>query len=411
MRLPPGSHDSGAVGWYAPRCVHVGLVLTGGGARAAYQAGALRALAEILPSGGSPFQTLAGISAGAVNAAALGGATSGFPEAADRLVDLWMKLSPDRVYRTDTRRMIGIGGRWMRDLSAGGLFPRSRINFLLDASPLRDFLHETLPLLQLRQALAAGELRGFAVTATSYATNVAVTFFDGAPDIDPWVRATRVGVREPIRLDHVMASAAIPIFFPPVRIRRTWYGDGSVRMTAPLSPAIHMGAERLLVIGVRRWRSPDEMSPGGRPVRKESLAPSEIAGTLLNAVFLESIEADVERLEAVNRMVDLVPVAERAKLPHHVRVIPTLVLRPSRDLAQLAGDQYRRFPRILRYLFSGIGARGENGSDLLSYLAFEPVYVKRLIELGYEDTLARRRELELFFGERRSSREGSRARA
>jgi len=411
MRPDPDGDDSGPVGWYAPGCVHVGLVLTGGGARAAYQAGALRALAEILPRGGSPFQTLAGISAGAVNAAALGGATNGFAEATGKLVELWGKLSPDRVYRTDTVRMIGIGTRWARDLSAGGLFARSQINFLLDATPLRDFLHETLPLLQLRQALAAGELRGFAVTATSYATNVAVTFFDGAPDIEPWVRATRVGVREPIRLDHVMASAAIPIFFPPVRIRRTWYGDGSVRMTAPLSPAIHMGAERLLVIGVRRWRSPDELSPGGRPVRKDNLAPSEIAGTLLNAVFLESIEADVERLETVNRMVDLVPAADRAKLPHRVRVIPTLVLRPSRDLAQLAGDQYRRFPRILRYLFRGIGARGENGSDLLSYLAFEPVYVQRLIELGYEDTLARRRELEMFFGERRSTREGSRARA
>jgi NTE family protein len=411
MRLRSDGDDSGPVGWYAPGCVHVGLVLTGGGARAAYQAGALRALAEILPRGGSPFQTLAGISAGAVNAAALGGATNGFAEATGKLVELWGKLSPDRVYRTDTVRMIGIGTRWARDLSAGGLFARSQINFLLDASPLRDFLHQTLPLLQLRQALAAGELRGFAVTATSYATNVAVTFFDGAPDIEPWVRATRVGVREPIRLDHVMASAAIPIFFPPVRIRRTWYGDGSVRMTAPLSPAIHMGAERLLVIGVRRWRGPDELSPGGRPVRKDTLAPSEIAGTLLNAVFLESIEADVERLENVNRMVDLVPAADRAKLPHRVRVIPTLVLRPSRDLAQLAGDQYRRFPRILRYLFRGIGARGENGSDLLSYLAFEPVYVQRLIELGYEDTLARRREVEMFFGERRSTREGSRARA
>jgi NTE family protein len=182
-------------------------------------------------------------------------------------------------------------------------------------------------------------------------------------------------------------------------------------MTAPLSPAIHMGAERLLVVGVRRWRSPDEMTPGGRPGRKDSLPPSEIAGTLLNAVFLESIEADVERLENVNRMVELVPPAERAKLPHRVRSIPTLVLRPSRDLAQLAGDQYRRFPRILRYLFRGIGARGENGSDLLSYLAFEPIYVKRLMDLGYEDTMARRREVETFFGERRIGREGSRARA
>lgn len=389
----------------------VGLVLTGGGARAAYQAGALQALAEIVPRGPSPFRTLAGISAGAVNAAGLGGASGDFADAARRLCHLWKQLGPERVYRTDTVRMIGIGGRWMRDLSAGGLFGSKPINFLLDASPLWDFLHHELPIHQLRQALAAGDLRGFAVTATSYATNAAVTFFDGAPEIEPWVRATRVGVRQRIRLDHVMASAAIPIFFPPVRIQRTWYGDGSVRMTAPLSPAIHMGADRLLVIGVRRWRGGSELTPGGSQGRKDTLAPSEIAGTLLNAVFLETIEADVERLERMNRAVELVPPSERHKLPHGLRVIPALVLRPSRDLAQLAGDQLGKFPRIFRYLFRGIGAGKGASSDLLSYLAFEPGYLGRLIELGYEDTLSRRRELETFFGERRGVSAGARVRA
>jgi len=377
--------------------VHVGLVLTGGGARAAYQAGALQALAEILPPGEVPFASLCGISAGGVNACFLGGNLPDFRGAAESLRQLWQGLTPDQVYRTDTARMLSIGTKWMRDLSAGGLFHRSKINFLLDATPLRDLLHEKLPLLRLRQNLESGALAGFAVTATSYVSSVAVTFFDGAPGIEPWVRATRVGVRESIRLDHVMASAAIPIFFPPIRIKGIWYGDGSVRMTAPLSPAVHMGAERLVVVGVRRWRDPDELVPGGRPPRKESLAPSEIAGTLLNAVFLESIEADVERLERMNRMVELVPPSDRAKLPNRVRPIPALVLRPSRDLGQLAGDQYRRFPRFLRYLLAGIGANGGNASDLLSYLAFEPIYVNRLLELGYDDTLARRREVERFF--------------
>lgn len=379
--------------------MHVGLVLTGGGARAAYQAGAIRALSEILPPGKLPFRSLCGISAGGVNAAFLGGNIADFADAARRLADVWGELSPDRVYRTDSRRMLAIGSRWMRDLSTGGLFQQSRINFLLDATPLRDFLHEKLPLLRLRENLSSGALEGFAVTATSYATSVAVTFFDGNSAIEPWVRATRVGVRESIRLDHVMASAAIPIFFPPIRIKGTWYGDGSVRMTAPLSPAVHMGAERLVVVGVRRWRDPGELAPGRRPPKKDSLAPSEIAGTLLNAVFLESIEADVERLERLNQLVALVPPRDRGRLPHHLRPIPALVLRPSRDLGQLAGDQYRRFPRFLRYLLSGIGANGGNASDLLSYLAFEPIYVGRLVELGYEDTLARRHEIELFFGE------------
>ena len=376
--------------------MHVGLVLTGGGARAAYQSGALQAISEILPPGKLPFRTLCGISAGAVNAVFLGGNMEDFRDATARLRKLWLGLSPGRVYRTDTARMLAIGTRWARDLSAGGLFKRSRINFLLDASPLRDLLHQEMPLLRLRQNLSSGALEGFAVTATSYATSVAVTFFDGNPAVDPWVRSTRVGVRESIRLDHIMASAAIPFFFPPVRIRGTWYGDGSVRMTAPLSPAVHMGAERLVVIGVRRWRDPGELIPGRHPTRKESLAPSEIAGTLLNAVFLESIEADVERLERLNQLVALVQPQDRDRVPHRLRFIPTLVLRPSRDLGALAGDQYKRFPRFLRYLLSGIGANGSNASDLLSYLGFEPIYVGRLVELGYEDTLARRHEVELF---------------
>jgi NTE family protein len=380
-------------------------VLTGGGARAAYQAGALLALAEVLPPGAVPFRTLCGVSAGGLNAAFLGAWRGDFEDAGHRLRDLWLELSPERVFRTDGARMIGIGSRWMRDLSAGGLFQRSRINFLLDATPLRDFLHERLPLADLRRNIASGAIRGFAVTATSYATNAAVTFFDGAPDIQPWVRATRVGVRSQIRLDHIMASASIPIFFPPVRIQGIWYGDGSVRMTAPLSPAIHMGAERLLVVGVRRWREPSELQPSRAPARREALPPSQIAGTLLNAVFLETIEADVERLEAVNRMVDAIPPDRRDGL----KAIPTLVLRPSRDLGQLAGDQYRRFPRFLRYVLSGIGAHGESGSDLLSYLAFEPVYVGRLLELGYEDTLARRAELQAFFDGERSEKVSLRA--
>ena len=380
-------------------------MLTGGGARAAYQAGALLALAEILPAGAVPFQTFCGVSAGGLNAVFLGSWRGDFEDAGHRLRDLWLELSPERVFRTDGAHMMRIGTRWMRDLSAGGLFQRSRINFLLDATPLRDFLRERLPLGDLRRNIASGVVRGFAITATSYATNVAVTFFDGAPDIQPWVRATRVGVRAQIRLDHVMASASIPIFFPPVRIQGAWYGDGSVRMTAPLSPAIHMGAERLLVIGVRRWREADELQPLRHPARREALPPSQIAGTLLNAVFLETIEADVERLEMVNRLVEAIPRERWGTL----KPIPTLVLRPSRDLGQLAGDQYRRFPRFLRYVLSGIGAQAESGSDLLSYLAFEPVYVGRLLELGYEDTLARREELVEFFGERRSEKLSLRA--
>jgi len=383
----------------------VGLVLTGGGARAAYQIGALHALSEIVPEFENPFRILTGVSAGAVNAGFLAASDEGFAATVRRLREVWLALTPDRVYRTDTRRLVAIGSRWIRELSGGGLFAGGRINFLLDAAPLRDLLGEVSQIGRLARHFESGRLRGVAVTATSYATSVAVTFFDGAPDIQPWVRSTRIGVRETLRLDHVMASAAIPIFFPPVRIKGAFYGDGCVRMTAPLSPAIHLGADRILAVSVRHWRAPGELIPGR--ARRESLSPSEIAGVLMNAVFMDSLEGDVERLERMNHTVSLVPPEERRKLPHQLRSIPVLTLRPSRDLGRLAEDQYRRFPRMLRYFLRGIGANAGNGSDLLSYLAFEPVYVGRLVDLGYEDTQARRREIEAFF----APKERERARA
>lgn len=378
----------------------VGLVLTGGGARAAYQVGALAALARIAP-GPTPFRILAGVSAGAVNAAFLAARAEDFAAAVERLKAIWTSLEPHHVYRTDARRLMAIGTRWMRDLSSAGLLGRKRINFLLDATPLRGLVAENVSMARLPRLFETGLLRGVAVTATSYHTGVAVTFFDGDGEVQPWVRSTRVGVRETLRLEHVLASAAIPIFFPPIRMRGAFYGDGCVRMTAPLSPAIHLGAERIVAVSVRHWRSPEEMMPGRS--RRDSPAPAEIAGVLMNALFLDSVEGDVERLERLNRLARMVPEAERRRLPHPVRPIEALLLRPSRDLGRLASDQYRRFPRFLRYLLRGIGARND-GSDLLSYLAFEPVYVGRLVELGFQDTMARRREIEAFLGAERRQR-------
>ncbi len=383
----------------------VGLVLTGGGARGAYQVGAVKALAEILGARQTPFQVLAGSSAGAINATALAGRAEDFSSAAEELEARWLSLEPGRIYRTDAARLLAIGSHWLRDLSGGGILGRSRINFLLDASPLRDFLAEVLPLARIPAQIASGRLRGVAVSVTSYDSGLGITFFDGAPDVRPWVRATRVGLRERLRLPHVLASAAIPIFFPPVRIKRSFYGDGCVRMTAPLSPAVHMGAERIVAISVRHWRASEELLARRRPRSKKELALSEIGGVLMNAVLLDALEADVERLETVNRLVGAMPLAERRKSA--AREIPILVLRPSQDLGDLAEDQYLRFPRAMRYLLKGLGATTDHGSDLLSYLAFEPVYVGRLVELGYRDTLVRRAEVERFFGVESRARKGA----
>jgi NTE family protein len=379
----------------------VALVLTGGGARAAYQVGALNAIAEIVASTRrgtreSPFDIFAGISAGAINAVSIATGADEFPVAVERLADIWRGLSPDRVYRTDARGLVSIGSRWIKDLSAGGLLGPSKINYLLDTEPLRELLAETLPVSRLALHYRSGLVRGVAVTTTSYASGLAVTFFDGARELQPWFRTTRIGVRHRLRLPHVLASSAIPIFFPPVKINGIFYGDGCVRMHAPLSPAIHLGADRILAIGVQSAPAVELPVDRTRAPRREWLPPSEIAGVLLNAVFLDALEADVERLERVNRTVAFIPPDHRGTPLQPLRAVPTLVLRPSQDLGSLAADQYGKFPRMLRYLLKGIGATGETGADLLSYLAFEPEYVGRLMDLGYGDTIRRRAEVEAF---------------
>src|SRR5512144_1128184 len=232
--------------------------------------------------GASPFSIFAGVSAGAINAVSIAAGADEFPVAAQRLGDIWRSLTPDRVYRTDARGLMAIGSRWIKDLSAGGLLGSSRINYLLDTEPLRRLLHETLPIARLGQHFRAGSVRGVAVSSTSYATGLAVTFFDGAKDVQPWFRSTRIGVRQRLRLPHVLASAAIPIFFPPVKIKGLYYGDGCVRMHCPLSPAIHLGADRILAVGVQSPPAVELPVEQSRAPRREWLPPSEIVGVLLN---------------------------------------------------------------------------------------------------------------------------------
>lgn len=372
----------------------IGLVLTGGGARAAYQVGALRALAELLPRGGLPFGIVAGISAGAINGVALACNAQDFAGAAAALHQTWGALTPDRIFRTGALKLASIGSRWMRDLGGGGLLGGNSINYLLDPSPLRRLLTEVLPLARMRRHLKAGRLAGVAVSATSYMTGAGVSWYDGDERIRPWQRAAREGVRARLTVDHVMASAAIPLFFPPVKVGEAFYGDGCVRQVYPMSPAIHMGAERILAISVRHPRSVPGSS--ATPVG-DQLPLSQIAGVLLNAVFLDSLDTDLERLERINRTLAHVPDERAAVRELELRPIPVLALHPSQDLGKLAGDEYHRFPAMLRYLLKGIGVTKDSGSDLLSYLAFEPVYLARVMELGYTDTLARRREVEIFF--------------
>lgn len=372
---------------------HVGLVLTGGGARAAYQVGALRAIAEIVGPGIFPFDVIAGISAGAINGVVLATGAEDLTVASERLRATWASLTPDRVYRTGALRLAGIGSRWIRDLSAGALVGKSGINYLLDPAPLRELVENEVPIGRMRRHLRAGRLRAVAVSATNYHTGSGVTFYEGAADIRPWTRSTRVGLRARIGIDHVMASAAIPIFFPPVAVDGSFYGDGCVRMHFPTSPAIHLGADRIVAVSQRYLPPPAETADRLAHARTETLPLSEIAGVLLNSVFLDSLDADLERLQRINRTLQLIPRDKREAGDLDVRPVAALVLRPSQDLGKLAADEYQRFPAMLRYLLRGIGATGHAGEDLLSYLAFEPVYVRRVMDLGYADALARRDEI------------------
>jgi NTE family protein len=372
----------------------VGLVLTGGGARAAYQVGALRALSEILPPGRIPFDVVAGISAGAINGVAVACSAHDFAAGAGALAQTWAALTPDRIFRTGALKLASIGSRWMRDLGGGGFLGGNSINYLLDPAPLRKLLTEVLPLARMRRHLRSGRLAGVAVSATSYLTGAGVTWYEGDERVRPWQRSTREGLRDRLTVDHVMASAAIPVFFPPVAVGDGWYGDGCVRMVYPMSPAIHMGAERIVAISVRHPR----LSPGSSSTAPGGPLPlSQIAGVLLNAVFLDSLDTDLERLERINRTLAYVPGERVAARELELRHIPVLALQPSQDLGRLAGDEYHRFPSMLRYFLKGIGVTKDTGFDLLSYLAFEPVYVARVIELGYADTMRRRDEVEAFF--------------
>ena len=376
----------------------IGLVLSGGGARAAYQAGAVSALTEIMGGTASPFTIMAGLSAGAINCAALASGADDLPRAARRLCETWMSLTPQAVYRTDVPKLTTLGVRWIKELTTGGTLGESRANHLLDTTPLRELLTREIDMTRVQAHVQAGYLHGVALSATSYLTGTTVTFFDGAPEIEPWLRHDRIAVRSTLGVEHVLASSAIPIFFPPVLVDGSPFGDGGVRMTTPISPAIHLGAERIFTIGIRYSRSPRMTLELNREAQGERVSLARIGGVLLNGLFLDSLDNDLERLYRINRTLSLIPEDVRRKSPDLLRPIPAFALRPSQDLGRLAVDEHKHFPAMLKYLLRGIGASGEAGWDLLSYLAFQPGYVGKLIELGYEDTRSRRTELEAFLG-------------
>jgi len=385
-----------------------GLVLTAGGARGAYQAGVLQRVGEIpsLRAGVSPFPIIAGASAGAINGAMLAATCSRFGESTRRLAQLWSELRMEQVFRTDALSLGKTGAQWMRDLALGGLIGGGTVHSLLDASPLREFISDALPLANIDRAIRRGHLDAVAVCATSYHSGRSFIFIHGKKGHPTWTKSRRVCMSVRLKVEHILGSAAIPIIFQPVQINtggaECYFGDGGLRLVAPLSPAIRLGAERVMAIGIRCTQSAAELSraelPGAPSRTAVPIAPppiGQICGVFLNAVFLDHLDADIDHL---NRMNELIAAHEGplSTVSEPMRQVTPLVVSPSEDLALVAKDLAHHMPRALRYILDGLGEPDAQSADLASYLLFDSSYTRALIDIGYRDAGRRIDEIEDF---------------
>jgi NTE family protein len=386
-----------------------GLILTGGGARAAYQVGVLAALAQLRRdagvAAGNPFQVISGTSAGAINAATLACQADDFDAAVDGLMHIWQNIHVEQVYCADSIGVIRTGARWMTMMSLGwalARWKRSRPRSLLDNAPLGDLLRRWVRFDRLDGMLADGHLQALAISGSSYTSGQHVTFYQTQQGLEPWLRSQRLAVRTRLTIEHLLASSAIPFIFPAELLeldgREEWFGDGSMRQSAPISPAVHLGADRVLVIGAGRMHEP----PGTRRELPVDGHPSmaQIAGHALSNIFLDALAVDVERLQRINSTLSLLPPEARRNTP--LRPIDVLVIAPSRRLDDLAAEHQASLPPPIRAMLRSVGVAGEgkgaSGSALTSYLLFEPSFTGELIMLGMADTLARRADVQRFFG-------------
>jgi NTE family protein len=384
---------------------NIALVLSGGGARGAYQTGVLLGIVRILKRAGalhadapvSPFSIYCGTSAGAINAAALACRTDDFEAALNLLAQLWRNIHVKDVYRSDPLAMIGGGARWLSALGLGWMLRRSlraKPRALLDSAPLYHLLAKTVDAARIGRMVDAGYLRALAVCASSYSSGAHVTFYQAVGDIDPWHRSERLAVATRIDVPHLMASAAIPFMFPAQPLKHLgheeWFGDGSMRQTAPLSSAIHLGARKMLVIGAGRAQEPRQLLGASR---YPSLAT--VAGHAMATIFLDTLHADIERLERVNRTLGVLTDAQRAQLS--LRVVQPLVIAPSERLDDVAVRHIKALPGSVRALLRTLGADDAHGGALSSYLLFEPGFTRELIALGEADAAARAEAIRSFF--------------
>lgn len=373
----------------SPQQQKISLLLSGGGARGAYQVGVLKAIAQLYPRNhGIPFPILCGTSAGAINTTALGCYASCFHLGVKKLEWVWRNMSTDKIYRCDFR---GVSSHLLKRLTRNMLsqLARNQPVSLFDNQPLRELLNSILPFHRLETNVSRGYLHAVAVTASCYNSGDSVTFYQGHPDISSWQRAKRLSQQSVIHSEHLLASSALPLIFPAIEICQEFYGDGSIHQLAPLSPPIHLGANKILIIGLD---SPHDRAYTSIPHHPEA---ATITGHLLDTIFSDTLYADLERLSRINTTLEKLPSSAQDSLG--LTPIDTLLIKPSIDLNQLAAEHFHQMPPMIKLLLQLIGINAGSDTSLISYLLFEKEFCIELIDAGYQDAMAHEAELRAFF--------------
>jgi len=373
-----------------PARARAGLVLTGGGARAAYQVGVVKAVRDVLGNPTrNPFPILCGTSAGAINVATLAAYADDYTQAVSRLLESWEHMHCERIYRTDWWSIMKSGARWMSSMM---LISRHNPVSLLDNAPLKAMLESSLPLEHIQAHIDAGVLYAVCVTASGYTSGQSVSFFQGGSGLEGWERNQRIGAAVTLKHEYLLASASLPFIFPAVKVHREYFGDGSMRQIAPVSPALHLGADRVLIVGTGRQAQDQARA-------RSNIYPSlaQIAGHALNSIFLDSLMVDIERLERINRTLSAIPPERLAGASVELRPVKVLFIAPSQPIERIAARFLHELPRTVRFLLRPTGALSRAGSNLASYLLFGEAFCRALIDLGYQDTMEREDEVRAFF--------------